>query len=339
MKLPSLSPPDLALLDRFQRGLPLERRPFRVMADALGTTESSVIERLEGYQFRGVISRVGPVFRPHTVGSSTLAALAVSPTDLEGVAQLVNAYPSVNHNYEREHRYNLWFVVTGDNQSAVDDTLADIEARTGLEALNLPLIRDFHIDLGFPLSAQSAGAGSARQSQCRTTPAGRTLTDTERDLVSLLAPGLPLVSRPYREVGKKAGLPEDFVTEQLGTWLRTGIVKRHGVVVRHHELGYRANGMVVWDIPDGQIEAVGRTLAAYSWVTLCYQRPRRAPGWPYSLFTMVHGRDRPTVQRQVSTMASESSLLDTPRATLFSLRRFKQCGAPYGVHRPAAAVA
>jgi len=142
---------DQRLLDDFQHGLPVEPRPFARLGEVLGIDESEVIARLQRLARCGVVSRVGAVLPPNRVGASTLAALAVPPGDLAAVADLVSAYPEVNHNYEREHRYNLWFVVTADDRAGVDAVLAEIALRTGLEPLDLPMLKDYFIDLGFRL--------------------------------------------------------------------------------------------------------------------------------------------------------------------------------------------
>ncbi len=142
---------DRRLLDDFQRGFPLSARPFAVLADRLGVDEDTVIERLQRLQAKGAVSRIGAVVAPHSAGWSTLAALAVPDDRLEAVAEIVSDYPEVNHNYEREHRFNLWFVVTAEDAQSVRSVLADIARRTGLQPLDLPLLEPFHIDLGFPL--------------------------------------------------------------------------------------------------------------------------------------------------------------------------------------------
>jgi DNA-binding Lrp family transcriptional regulator len=112
-----------------------------------------------------------------------------------------------------------------------------------------------------------------------------------------------------------------------------GIIKRLGVVVRHHELGYRANAMVVWDVPDARVEQIGRRLGDIDCVTLCYQRPRRLPDWPYNLFSMVHGQDRDDVLACIGRLVEALGLGDIPHAVLFSGRRFKQRGACYRLRR------
>jgi len=142
---------DRRLLDDFQHDFPLDARPYAVLGDRLGIAEDEVVQRLDNLRRQGAVSRVGAVIRPHAVGHSTLAAMAVPAEWLERVAELVSGYPEVNHNYQRDHRLNLWFVVTASGRDDVRAVLDDIERRTGLEVLDLPMLEQFHIDLGFGL--------------------------------------------------------------------------------------------------------------------------------------------------------------------------------------------
>ncbi len=142
---------DRRLLDDFQSGIPLAPRPFALMAEQLGVAEAEVIARLQCLTEAGAVSRVGPVFRPRQVGASTLAAMAVPPERLAEVATLVNGFPEVNHNYEREHDFNLWFVLTAPDQTRLEQVLDEIGRRAGLPVLDLPMLAEYHIDLGFPL--------------------------------------------------------------------------------------------------------------------------------------------------------------------------------------------
>jgi DNA-binding Lrp family transcriptional regulator len=139
------------LLNDFQHGLPLSPTPYRDMARQLGVTEDEVIQALVDLQEAGTISRVGAVFRPNRVGVSTLAAMSVPVQRMQEVADIVNACSQVNHNYEREHAFNMWFVVTAASRLELQATLRLIEARTGLAIMSLPMVEDYHIDLGFPL--------------------------------------------------------------------------------------------------------------------------------------------------------------------------------------------
>lgn len=143
---------DKSLLNDFQRDFPFEPRPFARIAETLGVAEDEVLTCLADLRDRGMVSRVGAVVQPNTIGASTLAAMAVPAERLDEVAAVINAEAAVNHNYEREHEINLWFVVTAADAAGVQDVLKRIERRTGLPVLDLPLEKAFHIDLGFQLT-------------------------------------------------------------------------------------------------------------------------------------------------------------------------------------------
>jgi DNA-binding Lrp family transcriptional regulator len=140
-----------SLLNDFQQGFPLSPTPFAEMAAQLGVSEEQVLTTLARLQQRGAVSRVGPVFRTHSIGASTLAAMSVPEERLEAVAEQVNSFDAVNHNYEREHKLNLWFVATAPNEEHLQQVLQEIESSTGIEVIALPMLEDFHIDLGFDL--------------------------------------------------------------------------------------------------------------------------------------------------------------------------------------------
>ncbi len=142
---------DRRLLNDFQSGFPLVPRPFAEIAGQLGVGESEVIARIERLAAVGAVSRVGPVLRPRHVGTSILAAMAVSEDRIEEVAELVNGYREVNHNYERTHRFNLWFVLIAADEERLTEVMDEIEDRTGIEVLDLPMLEEYHINLGFPL--------------------------------------------------------------------------------------------------------------------------------------------------------------------------------------------
>lgn len=161
------------------------------------------------------------------------------------------------------------------------------------------------------------------------------VNDKELALINALSGGLDLCQAPYARLGLMVGLAENEVIELLADLRRRGVIRRLGVIVRHHELGYRANAMVVWNVPDPEVAEVGTALGQCPEVTLCYRRPRRLPDWPYNLFTMVHGRDRDTVMAAVTIMAIREGVAHYPRQELFSVRRFKQCGARYGARQAA----
>lgn len=314
---------EFALLNDYQQRFPLCGEPFAAIGDALGWPGSSVLAAYRRWQAAGVISRIGPVFAPQRVGASTLAALAVPPARLAEVAAQVSARPEINHNYEREHAWNLWYVATAPDAAALQRTLAEIAAASACPQLVLPLVTPYHIDLGFDLAARP-GAGTAR-------PAARTnaAPPPDRRLLAALQDGLPLVDRPYRALAAQLDWPEETLRERLAAWLDGGLIKRFGVVVRHHELGWRANAMCVWAVPPAAIDRLGQALAGAPDVTLCYRRQPSPPDWPYNLYCMIHGRARPAVLATRAALAARLDLDRHPHAVLFSARRFKQCGARY----------
>ncbi|MEN8261081.1 MAG: AsnC family protein [Pseudomonadota bacterium] len=148
-------------------------------------------------------------------------------------------------------------------------------------------------------------------------------------LLEAVQAGLPLVSRPYAAIGERIGMNEQEVIERLSRLRRDGVIKRLGVVVRHRNLGYRANAMVVWNVPDEVAADIGNLMSAHDFVTLCYRRPRRGEDWPYNLFCMIHGKDRARVLQQIELLALNCGLTGIGREILFSRRCFKQCGAQY----------
>ena len=160
--------------------------------------------------------------------------------------------------------------------------------------------------------------------------------EQDLELLHAIQDGLPLVQRPFAELGASLGMPEAEVMQRIRTLQGTEIIKRFGVVVRHHELGYRANAMVVWDIPDDRVRETGLTLGSMPFVTLCYRRPRRLPDWRYNLFTMIHGRDRSQVLDRVNELVEQNGLRGVAHQVLFSCRRFKQRGAHYATRAGAA---
>lgn len=145
----------------------------------------------------------------------------------------------------------------------------------------------------------------------------------------LLEAGLPLAARPYQALAERIGASEEAVLEQVRLWNDSGLFRRVGLVLKHRAMGFCANAMLVMDIPDEQVDDVGRRLGVAAGVNLCYQRPRRLPDWPYNLFCMVHGRERQQVCELIDGLLAEHGLSDVAHQLLFSTWAFKQCGGRY----------
>lgn len=321
----------LRLLNEWQHGFPLVDRPFAELGRVVGLSEDEVLDAFRLWQAEGLVSRIGPVVAPRRVGASALAALAVPSERLAEVAARVNGRPEVNHNYEREHHFNLWFVLTAASDAALDAALAAIAADTGLQPVVLPMVEAYHIDLGFDLcgiSAYRSGRREPRSARLAGSPPCA-LPGIEQGLLQALQRGLPIVPRPYAVLGERVELSGALVCAFIDEWLACGLLQRFGVVVRHHELGYTANAMCVWDVPDDRVSEIGRLLGGEAQVTLCYRRRRALPQWRYNLFCMIHGKARDQVLATRAGIAERLGLDQWPHAVLFSRRRFKQRGACY----------
>jgi DNA-binding Lrp family transcriptional regulator len=321
------------LLNDFQRDFPLTPTPFADIATRLESDLQVILSTLKSLQERGVVSRIGPVFRPHAIGASTLATMSIPVREVEKIAAIINKFESVNHNYEREHDFNLWFVVTAESQLQLRNELADIEKATGYPLISLPLLVGHHIDLGFQMDLHTSNNKNigTRNKISQAVPETLIREDAMLDeqLIEMIQFGLPLVERPYEAVGEKIGRSEAAVIERIQSMQTSGAIKRFGVVVRHRELGYRANAMLVWDVPEERVDALGERLSEMECVTLCYQRCRHLPEWPYNLFCMIHGRDRDEVEECIEDITERFKLRSLPHQVLFSTRRFKQRGAKY----------
>jgi DNA-binding Lrp family transcriptional regulator len=320
---------DQLLINEWQHDFPLCTTPFAQLGSSTGSDERTVLETYRRLQQDGCISRIGGIWGSGAGGSAMLCALATSAEQLEEVAHLVNAIPGVNHNYEREHRYNLWFVITGRDRASLHASLDALEGRIKLRTLRLPMVRPYRIDLGFNLKP---GMAVGHQAPFNTNASRRHAVPPvqvhEERLAALVEEGLPVMPRPYDAWAQALNQPAEMVLTTLTRWLTQGTLRRWGVVVRHHDLGIGANAMTVIDVPDDLVDAAGMRLAGQSGITLCYRR-QRGQDWPYNLYCMVHGHNRDTVTDQITQALAQAGVDAYPRQTLFSGRRFKQTGGSY----------
>ncbi|MCU7835577.1 MAG: AsnC family protein [gamma proteobacterium symbiont of Taylorina sp.] len=156
-----------------------------------------------------------------------------------------------------------------------------------------------------------------------------TLDSLDQQLITIIQGGFELINKPFARIAAQIGVSEQVVLDRLAQLNENGTIKRMGVVVRHRELGFTANAMVVWDIPDQRVDEIAQRIASFDCVTLCYQRPRRMPDWSYNLFSMIHGKDRDFVLQRLADIVDILELQNIKHTPLFSTRQFKQRGAHY----------
>ncbi|MDB2282355.1 Lrp/AsnC family transcriptional regulator [Halorubrum ezzemoulense] len=330
---------DAALIDEYQSGFPAERRPFeRVAREIAAETRLAVdaddlLDRVRDLRERGVFRRFGAVLNPPVIGSSTLAAVRAPDDRFDEVAEVINGYRQVNHNYRRDHEWNQWFVVTAGSREKRDEILAEIEEQTGCEVLALPMLTDYYIDLEFPVvNADRFARESLDHTDVSATriseDARGDLSPLEADLLLAIQDGFPLSATPYADVANEIDAPVDDVLAAVERLLADGCIKRIGCVVNHVVTGFTNNCMVVWDVPDGELDERGEAVGSLPYVTLCYHRPRRPDqDWEYNLFTMIHGREAEAVDAKIDELATDHLPFDHER--LYSTETLKQTGARY----------
>lgn len=321
---------DKTILTAIQRGLPAAARPFDDLAARLGLGPEDVLARIVRLVERGHIRRIGPVFDSASLGYvSTLVAGRVPPARLREVAERVGRLPGVTHNYERRHAYNLWFTLTSPSREAEAEALERLRRETGIpHFFSLPTAAVYKICVQFDICENGgADAGAPAPPQRPAAPAAAAaLTDEQKELVRLIQDGLAVEREPFAAAAARLGWPVERVVEQLREWLACGVIRRFGAVVRHRELGLKANGMAVFRAAGADADEAGRRLASHREVTHCYRRPP-PEGFPYNLFAMVHGRSEDEVRGTVARMAADAHLADYD--VLFSAAEFKKTSMRY----------
>ena len=318
---------DRAVIDALQDGMAVCERPFAVEAEALGVEEAVLIGRLRGLLADGVLTRFGPMYDAERLGGAvTLAAMRVPAERLDTVAAAVNAFEEVAHNYEREHELNLWFVLATETPAAIAPVLEAIASHTGYPVYDMPKLEEYYVGLKLHAGGGGPASGPAAREVRRPAAADAPLDATDRAIVAATQAGLPLVPRPCHAIAAEIGLDPAEVMRRLQRMLDTGAIRRIAAVPNHYALGYRANGMSVWDVDDAEVAEAGRGVGALAFVSHCYLRPRHPPLWPYNLFAMVHGRSRAEVEAHVAGIAARLGGRHRAHDVLYSRRILKKTG-------------
>ena len=322
---------DARIINHLQDGLPLTLTPFADAARALGLTEDELLSRLRRLLEAGFITRLGPLINADAAGGAyMLAALAVPPERFEEVAAQVNAHDEVAHNYARDHHWNMWFVLAAPSMARVRAVADEIERETGLPVLRLPKLAEYfvHFRLRLPLPDQEQPRMDDASPALAPPPrqhGDSPLEAADRRLLGVIESGLPLRADVWAEVGRRAGLPAPRVPARLRRLQAAGVIRRVALVPHHFRLGWRANGMTVWDVDDARIDELGRRVGALPFVSHCYRRPRQK-GWRYNLFAMVHGQTRAQMLEQVAQVARVLGGAARAHEVLRSTRILKKSG-------------
>ena len=297
----SLSPLERDFINRYQGDFPVQEQPFKLVAEQLDCSEDELIKTVKHLKQEKILSRFGPLYDAARLGGGlTLAAISVPEESFDSVTQQVNSYAEVAHNYRREHELNMWFVLATETPLEITQVLSSIEKTTGLTVYNFPKQHEFYIGLRFDISADNIHETISFPDASLSTLKDNdfTVSELERNIIKQTQSGLPITARPYQKIASDIGCSTQDVIEGLNNMLGNGIIRRIGAVPNHFRLGFKANGMTVWDVPDEQVIELGNQIGQLDFVSHSYQRPRHLPLWPYNLFAMVHGHSREAVSEK-----------------------------------------
>jgi siroheme decarboxylase len=316
---------DKQLLNLMQGRFPLDPRPFARVAESAGLAEDEVLTRVQRLLDKRIIREITPIFDTRAFGyRSMLVAAKVDPAFPHRAAQFINTHPGVTHNYLRDHDFNLWFTIAVEPDSALglDGTLDVIAARTGAESIRqLPTLKLFKIrmDLEMERGTDALAAAGEAAEPVELDPIA--LDEQDVAVVRATQGPMPVVSEPYEPAAQRLGVPVKEVLERLESLRERGGLRRVAAILYHRRAGFSANGMGVWVVPDGQILETGKRMAAFRGISHCYQRPTYAD-WPYSVFTMAHGRSKDECDAILDSIAEATGISE--RATLYSSTEFKK---------------
>ena len=316
---------DRKLLNLMQGSFPIAPRPYEHVASLANVAEAEVIGRVQRLLDKRIIRQVTPIFDTRALGySSMLVAAKVDPEHPHRAAQVINEHPGVSHNYLRNHEFNLWFTIATepDSQLGLEGTLEVLAREAGAESVRqLPTLKLFKIRMDLEMEGDTKALSSAVEAKEPIQLDPQPYDELDIAVIRALQGDMPVISEPYAPAAAALGMPEAAFLDHLSGMQERGILRRVAAILYHRRAGFSANGMGVWQVPDEQIADIGRRMAAVRGISHCYQRPTYAD-WPYSVFTMAHGRSKQECDAVLDAIAEQTGISE--RATLYSSTEFKK---------------
>jgi len=304
---------DAAVLDRLQLHMPLVERPFRAIGEELGLVEAEVVRRVAELKERRLIRQMSAIFDAAGLGyQSSLVAAKCDPDLLESAAAVISSYPGVSHNYRRDHQFNLWYTVAVPADRDLDATVRLLHRLSGAESTRLlPTLRRFKLGVRLAIGGDAASPqGDDDPSTYGPNPEALALTERQVRAVRALQDDMPVCEEPFKAAAEREGFASASELLAVGQDLKDrGLMRRFSAILRHREAGFSSNGMAVWVVDEEECERVGAIMAGFPQVTHCYQR-RTYDDWPYSLFTMIHGRSNDEVESCIESISVATGLRD-----------------------------
>jgi siroheme decarboxylase len=316
---------DKRLLNLMQGSFPIARRPYAHVADKAGISEVEVIARVATLLDHRIIRQVTPIFDTRALGySSMLVAAKVDPENPWRAAKVINEHPGVSHNYLRNHDFNIWFTIATEPDSplGLERTLEVLGEIAGAQSIRqLPTLKLFKIRMDLEMEAGTEALAKAVEVAPPAETERQPYDERDVAVIRALQGDMPIISEPYAPAAEQLGIPLEGLLAHLEGMQERRLLRRVAAILFHRRAGFSANGMGVWKVPDERIMELGPRMAAFRGISHCYQRPTYKD-WPYSIFTMAHGRSKDECDAILDSIADSTGIED--RATLYSSTEFKK---------------
>jgi DNA-binding Lrp family transcriptional regulator len=316
---------DRRLLNLLQGSFPLAERPYAEIARLAEVPEDEVLRRTARLLEERIIREVTPIFDTRVLGyKSMLVAAKVDPEHPWRAAKIINSHPGVSHNYLRDHDFNIWFTIATEPGSklGLEGTLEVLQRLTGAESVRqLPTLRLFKIRMDLEMEKGTEALAAAAEAVDHKEPEAIPLSELDIAVIRATQGPMEPVAEPFAAPAAELGMPVAKLLEHLEDMRERKALRRVAAILFHRRAGFSANGMGVWKVPEERILELGPRMAAYRGISHCYQRPTYAD-WPYSVFTMAHGRSKEECDAILDTIAAETGIEE--RRTLYSSTEFKK---------------
>jgi DNA-binding Lrp family transcriptional regulator len=300
------------------------------VAELAGVPEREVLARTKRLLDERIIREITPIFDTRVLGySSMLVAARVDSENPWRAAKIINSHPGVSHNYLRDHDFNLWFTIATEPDSplGLDGTLEVLERLTGAQSVRqLPTLRLFKIRMDLEMEKGTEALAAAAEAVDHSEPEAIELSELDYAVIRATQGPMDVTPEPFAAAAAELGISQEQLFEHLESMRERRALRRVAAILFHRRAGFSANGMGVWRVPEERIPVLGPRMASFRGISHCYQRPTYAD-WPYSVFTMAHGRSKEECDAILDSIAEDTGIED--RRTLYSSTEFKKVRLRY----------
>jgi len=323
---------DKELLNEIQSTFPLVTRPFDAIAKKFDTTPKIIKEHLNNLKKVGILRQLSAIFDTRKLGyTSSLVAMEIEHDKLEYVASQINRHPGVSHNYEREHQFNLWFTLAVPPGADLKTEVDKFNVLKGIKKVRmLPTLQLFKIGVKLDMVDEKKHEIAPTEKKKEIKNVKFEPTEEDKNFIRELQKDMEIIDEPFVKAAKNLGITENELFDKMKYYEDIGVMRRFAAILRHRKVGFTANGMIVWKVPEDRISEVGEKLGAFPQVSHCYERPTYSD-WPYNVFSMIHCKTHDEAHEMAKTIQEQIQVPDYD--ILFSSREFKKIRVEYFVEK------